>query len=97
MFHYVETRSKILYENKGGEYMREEALQETKARLQQLELEDKFLESTHIEDTLNNILYELKSLNSKQETVKTILTVWSIITVMGFIGAIVLSIAIIHK
>ncbi len=77
--------------------MREEALQETKARLQQLELEDKFLESTHIEDTLNNILYELKSLNSKQETVKTILTVWSIITVMGFIGAIVLSIAIIHK
>ncbi len=77
--------------------MREEALQETKARLQQLESEDKFLESTNIEDTLNNILYELKSLNSKQETVKTILTVWSIITVMGFIGAIMLSIAIIHK
>ncbi len=77
--------------------MREEALQETKARLQQLELEHKFPESTHIEDSLNNILYELKSLNSKQETVKTILTVWSIITVMGFIGAIVLSIAIIHK
>ncbi len=35
--------------------MREEALQETKTRLQQLELEDKFLESTHIEDTLDNI------------------------------------------
>ncbi|WP_024834185.1 hypothetical protein [Ruminiclostridium josui] len=70
--------------------MKDDALLETKARLQHLEPEYKFPESNHIEDTLNNILYELKSLNSKQETIKTILIVWSIITVIGFIGAILL-------